>query len=331
MRDHQRDQSQGQEAQGAGQAVSPQGVSPLQHGLRQSSYSEGAAMLAPGQQGGYAGSAAARTPAPAQCQGGGGGAVQRSTTMSTSIQAKVQAAEGEQSEASAPLVLGELEGEEMAFVDDQDAVSSTLSYTGDVSRGGGAPSGFGVTRSRLGRWKNVVVGPASGGAFPVTADLTYTILWQVRGGTGPGGQVDIPNASAAVLHQGNYADAARDLTPNMGDLGGRPPRAAFWAEDLTERHELFHADERSRFGGEGVTRAQTWLNGQTAATQTEVTTLLTRARTDTLSAHIASKMTYPGKEERAYGDGAALYQARAAEITRKGDANGYGPAPGGSP
>jgi hypothetical protein len=153
--------------------------------------------------------------------------------------------------------------------------------------------------------------------------MTYTIRWQTRTGTGPSGQVDLPSDAAPGLTQANYPQAASDLTPNMSDLGGRPPRRQFWAQDLTERHELFHADERRRFGGQSVQNAQNWLNTQTVPNQAAVTVLLGQAWNNQVRAFLARVMANPGKEQRAYADGAATYTARADAIRQRGAANQY--------
>ena len=47
--------------------------------------------------------------------------------------------------------------------------------------------------------------------------------------TGPGGETNIASDSDAAITHSNYTQVANDLTPNMGDLGGRPPRSNFWS------------------------------------------------------------------------------------------------------
>jgi hypothetical protein len=84
------------------------------------------------------------------------------------------------------------------------------------------------------------------------------------------GRTDIASDSDADINQGNYPKVVSDLTPNVNDLNGRPPRDKFWAEDLTEKHERKHAGEDVTFGQAGTTLADKWLNRQTAATIDEV-------------------------------------------------------------
>jgi len=65
-----------------------------------------------------------------------------------------------------------------------------------------------------------------------------------------------------------------------------------------------------------------WLNNQTANSEADVRTLLSRAN-DRLKSYARAKMTNPGKEARAYADGAPLYLARAQAIQSKGNAGDY--------
>lgn len=202
-------------------------------------------------------------------------------------------------------------------------LGSAIAYTAPITQGGGTPRGFGVTRSRLSRFTNVSITPPIMGSIFVSADLSYTISWQVRSGTGPSGQADVPSPNAQVLTEDNYEQAASDLTPDMGDLNGRPPRSDFWAEDLTARHEEFHARERATYGEQGANAARDWLNTQSVASQGDVPDLLNQAWREQVREHIDRNMTNPGKEERAYGDGVPQYRARATAISVKGDAGGY--------
>ena len=125
-----------------------------------------------------------------------------------------------------------------------DSVSSWLSYSPTITHAGATPSGFGVTRFGDVRVTNISVTHIGFlGVFIVRATIEHPITWQVRSSTGPGGEVSIDSFMDPDLTAANYAAAASDLTPDMTDLNGRPPRNAFWAQDLTERHENFHADD----------------------------------------------------------------------------------------
>ncbi len=141
-----------------------------------------------------------------------------------------------------------------------------------------------------------------------------------------GGKTNISSENDAALTHANFPTAASDLTPNMGDLGGRPPRTTFWAQDLTVVHEQFHVGERQRFARTGVASAQTWLSGQTAADVAGVNALLAQVPGRVITSSQA--LMNPGKEERAYGAGAPAYLARANAITAKGARGAAGGYPG---
>jgi hypothetical protein len=186
-----------------------------------------------------------------------------------------------------------------------------------------------VTRSTL-RFTDVVITPSTGtlvgsGNYTVTANLEHDITWQVRSSTGPRSEADIQGDEDSDIEAGNYQLVAKDLTPDMGDLGGRPPRDHYWAQDLTERHELFHADQRDTSFGPDSTRAmQSWLNGRTASSAGEVrNTLLPQALDEGVRVY-NTFVAAPSTEEDAYGDGAPSYLARANAVKAKGDAGDYG-------
>jgi len=207
-----------------------------------------------------------------------------------------------------------------------DAIASTLTYAPTVTQSGPAPAPFGETLpyTFIMSGINVTLAP---GTFNVTATIDNPITFQVASG----GKIDISSETDPDITQANYPTVASDLTPNMSDLNGRPPRTQFWAQDLCIRHERFHATDGIGHAGSGVTLAQNWLNTQTASSVADVNTLLGQAPARVIAARSAA-MAYPGRENRAYGDGAPAYLARATAIKTKGDANGYAPpAPPPSP
>lgn len=202
-----------------------------------------------------------------------------------------------------------------------DPIASALTYAPTITQSGTAAP-FGETLPYTFTMSAIAVTP-SAGTFNVTATVDNPITFQVNSG----GNTDIPSDTAPAITQANYATVASDLTPNMGDLNGRPPRTRFWAEDLCIRHERFHCTDGIPHARSGVTLAQNWLNGQTAADVAGVNTLLGQVPARVIATRSAA-MTYPGRENRAYGDGAPSYLARANAIKTKGDANGYAPPAG---
>lgn len=189
-------------------------------------------------------------------------------------------------------------------------------YSGSITKGGATPSGFGVTRSFNASLKNVFVVPVSG-HFVVTAMVDHPITYQIRSGTGPAGQVDINGATSGNITKANQPTVVSDLTPDMSDLNGRPPRTAFWAEDLTEKHEKVHADDDKGNAPGVVSQFRTWLQGQPAASVADVQLLLGQFPARFSAGLLAALSTVDG-EKHAYGDGAPSYQIRASLISAAG-------------
>lgn len=163
-------------------------------------------------------------------------------------------------------------------------------------------------------------------AYSVSATVEQLITYQVRSAVGPSGQVDIASETDPDIVAGNYVAVADDLKPDMAKHG-RPPRTNFWAEDITTIHEKFHADEDVEFVRTAVLGAQAWLNRQTAASVAGVNTHLAAVPARILSDATAANPA-PGYEDRAYFDGAGLYQGRSNAIRAKGAAGGYAASPG---
>jgi hypothetical protein len=164
------------------------------------------------------------------------------------------------------------------------------------------------------------------GKFDVTGTILANITFWVAGGT----RTNIASDSDPAITQANYPTVVSDLTPSPAAVhtGGldlyknQSPRTKYWAEDLTIIHEGFHADEDVKFGQEGVTDAQNWLNTQTAANYDQVGALLNGVA-PRVARWVDQAMALPGREQRAYDHGAADYLARARAINRKGAAKEY--------
>ncbi len=205
-----------------------------------------------------------------------------------------------------------------------DSVSASFAYTTTTTQGGVALGGgdFGKTTGSLKHFSNVTITPGTG-KFSVTADLKQTVKWDTRATVGPNNEVDITGENDADLTNANYATAASDLTPDVSDLKGRPPRTKFWAKDLTEKHEKYHVKDFIDIGKSSATDAETWLASQNAAKKEDVPPLLDKAWNDKIF-KVWDKFTDPpAVEERAYDDGVASYKALADAIKAKGDKGGY--------
>lgn len=210
----------------------------------------------------------------------------------------------------------------MAEVAQRDPIAAALVYNGSIAQSGPAPDPFGETKPFTHALSGVSVTRMVGN-FIVSATVDNPITFQVNGGA----DTSIASENDAAITQANYRTVATDLTPNMHDENGRPPRTQFWAEDLTIRHERFHAQEDFNFGRQGVEDARTWLNTREAGDVAGVQALLNQVP-GKVAHTVAAGMTFPGLEERAYGDGAPVYKARADAVKTKGDAGGYGHGPG---
>jgi hypothetical protein len=218
------------------------------------------------------------------------------------------------------IVIPELEG----GLEGTDAVTSWLSTSGHIARGGIALAGgeYGRTDGGDIRVTNIWVRKVPLMArFFVKADIEHHVQWDVRAGVGPVGEVDINGWGSPAITAANYPAVADALTPDTGDLGGRPPRNGFWAQDLTERHEQYHANDMVRNTGPAVSLASTWLSSQTAASPAGVNALLTAVPGRVVNSIIATYV--PQSEERAYGDGVWAYRTRALAIRARGALGGY--------
>lgn len=220
----------------------------------------------------------------------------------------------------------------VALPEQWDKIASTFGYKSSITQKDPppGPGEFGVTRPA---YVFESPGPSAtqrAGTFDVTGTIVAQITFQVAGGT----RTDIASDSDPDITQTNYPTVVSDLTPSPTAVstGGinryknQPPRLHYWARDLTIKHECFHADEDVKFGREGVTLAQEWLNKQTARSYDDVGALLNRV-TPIVAKRVETAMALPGREVRAYDDGAPHYLARAQAIKRKGDAKGYAAKP----
>jgi hypothetical protein len=242
-------------------------------------------------------------------------------SMTAEMVAAVRGVEVREPEEGESVALPEITAPAKAANEELDAVSSKLTWHSTFSLSGAAPSGFGITRPNNVSMTGITV-TQKAGTYTVEATVDNPVTYQARAAQGPGGQVDIPSESSAAITGNNYATVASDLTPNMADLNGRPPRTQFWARDLTIRHELYHCTDWSNHASSGVVLAQNWLNGQSASSVAEVQTLLAKVPGRVAQTGHAA-MAYPGREERAYGDGAPVYTARANAVKAKGDKGEY--------
>jgi hypothetical protein len=201
-----------------------------------------------------------------------------------------------------------------------DAVNGNINYGSNI-RNHGTPSGteFGVTVP--GHQVRGIRIRHRASTFNVRYRFIMKMDWSVVN-TGPNGQRDIPNANSRLITAANYNTVASDLTPNMGDLSGRPPRTQFWNKALTRRHEQFHARDGVNLGRAAVPAVTAWLNAQTANNEADCQRLVTQSA-DRIFQAMMLGMTFPGREQRAYADGAPAYTSLANQVKTKGDRGDY--------
>lgn len=239
--------------------------------------------------------------------------------------AEIESPEAETSESSPVEAISfpvpDIEIPMLGEIGKTDAINAGFTYSGSIKKGGAQPSGFGVTRSFSSKLTGITI-TSKAKTFEVSATFEHPITYQVRSGTGPRSQKDIASETDPDITKTNYPTVVSDLTPDMSDLNGRPPRTKFWAEDLTEKHEKVHADDDKKNGPGAMRTVTTWLNGQTAASVAEVNTLLGKLPGRFASALLAALSTVDG-EKHAYGDGAPSYKARADAIKAKGKKGDY--------
>ncbi len=213
-------------------------------------------------------------------------------------------------------------------------LSSSFKYTSAITKTNDAPDpgDFGTTRPNY-KIAHVAAVPHAQ-SFDVTGDINADITFSVTSL----GKKNIASDSDPNITQTNYPDVVKDLTPSPATVtrsGGtiyknQPPRNQFWAEDITIKHERFHADEDVSFGQQGVTAAQNWMNTQRVAKIDDIA-LLIQPTIDKVRDTVVVAMALPGRELRAHAFTASTYSNRAQAIKRKGDAKGYVPQPPATP
>lgn len=218
----------------------------------------------------------------------------------------------------------------VAAAESQDAIASNLTYSSPVNKVNPPqnPGQFGKTSPVIAVNKSTA--NYENKVFKVELVVENKISYWVHNG----GRTNVASDSDPSLTQTNYGTAVGDLTPSPAAVKNvttdlyknQPPRTKFWAEDLTIKHELYHAAEDVKFGGQGAVIGRDWLNTQTASSYDDIGPMLHTVAVK-VAAKIDQEMVVPGSEQRAYDDGAPSYTARAQAIKTKGDANGYAAKP----
>jgi hypothetical protein len=192
-----------------------------------------------------------------------------------------------------------------------DPVNGALNLGSQIARGGvtiGADN-FGEERAQYKADNIHFTADAARKVVNISARMLLDIHWDVNSH----GKTHISGPTDAAVTSTTWRAIADDLRP---DGTGRPTRATYWAQDLTERHEQFHASDDISRARIFLPTAQAFVSAQTVDTSKDIN--------PQVSAHIEQARTQveadgwayygTGGENRAYADGKAQYQARTAAI-----------------
>jgi len=195
-----------------------------------------------------------------------------------------------------------------------DSVSSTVSFTSAVTAGGASPNS-----GQFGLMQPVFTTPSSawtraGTVVTVTTTLNVNAGWGVHAI----GRTDVAGAASPAVTSATWQAVRDDLAP---DASGRATRGTYWCNDLTSRHEQFHATDCIQRARLFVPTGQAFLNAQTVDGTSGATVQagVTSAVQTMLNNSIGDWNTYyaAGGEDRAYGDGRASYQARSDAVAAR--------------
>ncbi len=224
-----------------------------------------------------------------------------------------------------------------------DAVNSSLSFGSSVSGGHTPPpNSFGEEVPTVS--VDHISCTRAGGLALVRARIFVACRWGVQSL----GNTNVSGGSDPAVTSNTWKKIVADLTP---DARGEPWRKAYWARDITARHEQFHANDDIGRAQRYVPTAQTWLNRQTISvpTMAEATrtfapfTTLTVGRPirgatppsvdaevrrllDTVRENVESDINthYQSRgEDRAYADGRSLYNQRVADVRARATKEGW--------
>ncbi len=198
-----------------------------------------------------------------------------------------------------------------------DAVQSMLASASSTTQGGVTlkPTVFGSEFATYSvdyiNWSSTTPGTVN-----VSARVFLDCKWDVQ----DRGRTNIPSASDAAVTKESWPKVVTSLTPNAK---GNPPRADFWARDLTEKHEKFHATDDIGRATLYLPTGKAWLDTQTVSTPTGTSGKdakvdgEVRALMSTLKGKVeADGWAYygTGGEDRAYADGKSSYESRVTDV-----------------
>jgi hypothetical protein len=226
-----------------------------------------------------------------------------------------------------------------------DAVAGTLTVGSSVVQGGASPGGgeFGVEKVKYkvdnAKW-TVDTGKKN-------VDVSARIFLDIGWGVHSLGRTHIAGENDPAVKKETYSDVVSDLTP---DGSGRPKRSKYWCQDLTERHEQFHATDDIGRAQLYRPTAEAWLSSQTVTPPKKPSSVMDylwaatpmgamgglidelvfsatiKGMLNTVSDNVKADgwaWYGAGGENRAYADGKSSYQGRVDAISKRATTEGW--------
>ena len=200
-----------------------------------------------------------------------------------------------------------------------DAVGSTVNFGSKVTEGGATPGAgeFGVEnvtyKADNTSWKQ--------DKATNTVNVETRIFLDIGWGVHSLGRTNVPGPNDPVVKKDTWTAIRDDLKP---DGTGRPTRSTYWAKDLTEKHEKFHASDDIQRSRLYIPTAKAYLDAQTvdgssaAKIEADVRKHVEKVRSDVEADGWAYYDRAGGAgENRAYADGKASYQKRVDDISAR--------------
>lgn len=196
-----------------------------------------------------------------------------------------------------------------------------------TSRGASVPSNaFGICRPFLSRIIGTTPHRRLGGLLGTTYEVRATADVRYRWDVQSLGRTNIAGADSPGVTADSWSQVVHDLTPSTAAIP-RSPRREHWCEDLTARHEQYHARDFTMAFNLFSTLATLWLSRQSASSVTDAT----NKGDEAINQLVVMVNGYMGRgssapcESRAYGDGVPLYRARAQAVRARATREGWDP------
>lgn len=202
----------------------------------------------------------------------------------------------------------------------EDAIlPATIDLTQKALKGGTKlpPDCFGICEPHL---KRKCRARALDGKYDVTVQAKIDYRWDVQNLE----RKNIADANSAEVTRGTWLQVYSDLTPSEQPIP-RSPRVKYWCEDLTARHEKYHATDFTTAFSVYRPMALAWLLTQNASSANDAC----NKGQEAVNRMVTFVNTYMGSgdsapaEARAYHDGVSHYRARAQAVDARARTQGW--------